>query len=180
MTPNFALAGKVIAVTGGASGIGLATAQLLIAQGAHVSVADVSANALKDAEQEFAKAGNGKFFTQVVDVRKSDQVQSWIANTVDKFGKLDGGVNLAGVIPRNINIERVEECNEDDWVNTIDINLTGGKPSLTTSMMACWYQANHLDFLRCSNALHAQPDSEHEPPREHRQCFEYRRDSRVC
>jgi len=61
----------------------------------------------------------------VVDVRKPEQVNAWITQTFEKFGKLDGSVNLAGIIPNNINIDDVETLNDGEWRRTVDINLTG-------------------------------------------------------
>jgi NAD(P)-dependent dehydrogenase (short-subunit alcohol dehydrogenase family) len=127
MAPNFDLAGKVIAITGGSGGIGFATAELLLAQGCKVSIADVSADALATASKTLTEAKHpGEFISQVVDVRKPADVQSWIGKTVETYGKLDGAVNLAGVIPKSINIEKVEELNDADWLFTIDVNLNGG------------------------------------------------------
>jgi NAD(P)-dependent dehydrogenase (short-subunit alcohol dehydrogenase family) len=60
-----------------------------------------------------------------VDVRKVSEVDGWIDATVAKFGKLDGGINMAGVIPKVINIERVEDLNDEDWKFVIDVNLHG-------------------------------------------------------
>ena len=105
----------------------MACAELLLAQGANVSIADVSEKALKEAEKSISAAGyTGKVMFQVVDVRKVNQVDDWIAKTVENFGKLDGAVNMAGVIPKSINIERVEDLNDPDWEFVIDVNLTGG------------------------------------------------------
>jgi len=126
ITPTFNVKNKVVAITGG-SGIGMACAELLLAQGANVSIADVSEKALKEAEKSISAAGyTGKVMFQVVDVRKVNQVDDWIAKTVENFGKLDGAVNMAGVIPKSINIERVEDLNDPDWEFVIDVNLTGG------------------------------------------------------
>ena len=120
------LDGKVTLVTGGNSGIGFATAELLVSEGAKVSISDVSEKGLAEAAAKIKGANHpGELLTKEVDVRKSDQVDAWIKETVKKFGKLDGAVNLAGVIPKTINIERVEDLNNEDWNFTIDVNLNG-------------------------------------------------------
>jgi NAD(P)-dependent dehydrogenase (short-subunit alcohol dehydrogenase family) len=124
MPTQFDIKGKVIALTGAGQGIGYATTQLLASQGAIVSMADVNEKTLNTAAEEFTKAG-GTVMATVVDVRSEDSVNDWIKKTVEKFGKLDGAVNLAGVVPECINRERVEEHNTPDWKLVMDINLTG-------------------------------------------------------
>jgi NAD(P)-dependent dehydrogenase (short-subunit alcohol dehydrogenase family) len=124
MPTIFDIKGKVIALTGAASGIGYATTELLASQGAIVSMADMNEKALLEAADKFTKAG-GTVMTTVVDVRDEAQVDEWIRRTVEKHGKLDGAVNLAGVVPNCINKERVEEHNTADWKFVIDVNLTG-------------------------------------------------------
>lgn len=127
MTVNFDIKGKVIALTGAASGIGFETAKLLAAQGARLSLADLNLEALEAKTKEIAAGAPSadNILSTVVDVRKPDQVDAWIAATVAKFGKLDGSVNLAGVIPKVINIERVEDLNDEDWHFVMDVNLHG-------------------------------------------------------
>lgn len=124
MPTNFDIGGKVIALTGGASGIGLQTAILLAAQGAIVSIADVSEKPLQEMAAKITASG-GTVMTTVVDVRNDKQVDAWIAATVAEYGQLDGAVNLAGVIPKSINVERVQDLNNEDWKFVIDVNLNG-------------------------------------------------------
>ncbi|KAF4628519.1 hypothetical protein G7Y89_g9629 [Cudoniella acicularis] len=124
MPTNYDIGGKVIALTGAASGIGLQTTVLLAAQGAHVSMADVSEAALYEVASKIESAG-GKVLATVVDVRDGKQIDAWIQKTVDKFGKLNDAVNLAGDIPKCINVERVEDLNNEDWKFVLNVNLTG-------------------------------------------------------
>jgi NAD(P)-dependent dehydrogenase (short-subunit alcohol dehydrogenase family) len=124
MAANWDFKDKVIAITGGANGIGLATAQLLAPAGALLSLADVNQAALDKVVADLTAAG-GTVIGIAVDVRDSKQVDAWISQTVSKFGKLDGAVNLAGIIPKNINIDDIETMDDGEWQRTIDINLTG-------------------------------------------------------
>jgi len=96
--PNFS--DKVIAITGGASGIGLSCAKLLSSLGAKISIGDVSEEGLANAAKEITSTG-GAVFTKVIDVRKRGMVDAWIKETVEKYGKLDGAANMAGVIGKN-------------------------------------------------------------------------------
>jgi NAD(P)-dependent dehydrogenase (short-subunit alcohol dehydrogenase family) len=127
MHVNYSIEGKVIALTGAASGIGFATAVLLASQGVHLSLADINEKPLQEAVQKIkaAAAPTTKITYTAVDVRKDNQVNDWIAKTVQELGRLDGAVNLAGVIPKCINKERVEDLNNEDWHFVIDVNLHG-------------------------------------------------------
>ncbi|RDW77730.1 NAD(P)-binding Rossmann-fold containing protein [Coleophoma cylindrospora] len=118
------LQGKVIALTGGASGLGLAGSKMLAARGAKVSIADMQEGALQEAVKDIEAAG-GTAMGTVVDVRDRKQVEDWISKTVEKYGKLDGAVNLAGVIGKQIGLANIEDIEDDDWKFIIDINLNG-------------------------------------------------------
>ncbi|CAG8893317.1 unnamed protein product [Penicillium egyptiacum] len=111
---------KVIAITGAASGMGLATAQLLASRGAIISLADINENTLEKAV--LSLPNSDKHISTVMDVRNSKSVDTWIQSTVDRLGKLDGAVNMAGVITSAAPI--IEETN-NNWDFTFAVNTRG-------------------------------------------------------
>jgi len=120
--------GKVVAITGGGSGIGLALAKLLAKRGAKISIADVSQPSLEKAAEAIKEAASSadEVLTCQCDVRNLSQVQSWLKQTVEKHGKLDGAANLAGVIsrPGRQAGNPIIEQDEDNWDFIIGVNLT--------------------------------------------------------
>lgn len=98
------LSGKVIAITGGASGIGRCTAILAASLGAKVSIGDLQQEGLDAVAKEIKNAGHGDIFSMVIDVRKASTVDTWIQETVKWGGRLDGAANLAGVIGKSIGL----------------------------------------------------------------------------
>ncbi|KAF2740171.1 hypothetical protein EJ04DRAFT_548651 [Polyplosphaeria fusca] len=123
----------VIALTGGASGIGLATCHILASRGATLSIADVNQVALDEKIKEIQSTHGTEVLGIQVDVRKPEQVEAWIKQTVDKFGKLDGAANLAGVIGKSIGVKGVADQDLDDWDFIMDVNLKG-------VMLCCKYE----------------------------------------
>ncbi|KAH7091375.1 3-alpha--hydroxysteroid dehydrogenase [Paraphoma chrysanthemicola] len=120
---------KVIVITGAASGMGLETARVLAKKGAKLSLADVQEKPLKDLETELQSSG-AQVLAQVVDIRDRKAVESWIAATVEKFGKLDGAANLAGVIGKGAYTGGIESLDDDDWNFVMDVNVNGMKNCL--------------------------------------------------
>ena len=117
--------GKVIAITGAASGIGLATAHLLASRDASLSLADIQQERLATVAADIQKSNpNCRIFQKAVDVAKSDEVASWLDETVKTVGSLDGAANLAGVIG-GFGVKTIKETDDKDWDNVIDINLRG-------------------------------------------------------
>ena len=98
------LSNKVIAVTGAASGIAFATSKILFERGAILSLADLEKDRL-DANLAAITGGSSdadsRILATAVDVRSSDSVDEWIKKTIDKFGRLDGAANIAGVVGAN-------------------------------------------------------------------------------
>ncbi|KAL3489947.1 hypothetical protein BJX62DRAFT_252286 [Aspergillus germanicus] len=123
---TMSLQGKVYAVTGAASGIGLATAKLISARGGIVCIADVDANALHQAELHFsAQDPPVEFMATQVDVSNRQQVESWIAEIKAKYHRLDGAANVAGIIGKDHGVKSVAELDDDEWIKIMSVNLTG-------------------------------------------------------
>lgn len=124
--------GKVVAITGAASGMGLATAQLLASRGATISLADLNSTGLETAVASLQPQTPAHMFT-VVDVRKTASVNAWIHATVEKLGQLDGAVNMAGVITPAVPLT---ELGDEAWDFVTDVNSTGVMRCLRAELRA--------------------------------------------
>lgn len=109
-----------IAITGAASGMGLATAELLASRGASISLADINKDAVQAAAHSLPNSEQHIY--KVVDVSKPVSVDEWIAKTVQHYGRLDGAVNMAGVI---VPATPVTELSDKDWDMTFSVNTKG-------------------------------------------------------
>ena len=107
--------GKVALVTGGASGIGKACVDSLLARGCCVTVLDID----KNIENVFS--GKGSVLPLQCDVTDESSVRSAIQKTVERFGGLDILVNNAGIFPSS---KKIEEMDQDIWERSLKINLT--------------------------------------------------------
>ncbi|MER9683624.1 bifunctional rhamnulose-1-phosphate aldolase/short-chain dehydrogenase [Mesorhizobium sp. M0184] len=117
-----ALAGQIALVTGGAGGIGRATANRLLREGACVVLADIDEAALASANDELAKA-YGKDFVRpvVINVTSEDQVISGFAETAVEFGGIDILVSNAGLASS----APIEDTTLTLWNKNMDILSTG-------------------------------------------------------
>ncbi|KAK4560815.1 hypothetical protein LTR86_005395 [Recurvomyces mirabilis] len=136
MDRNNDMSGKIFALTGGASGIGLATAKILHARGAIVSIADIDDKALDNATKLLHSSTEDRFLATKVDVSKRSDVDSWIEKTVKQFGRLDGAANCAGVIGKHHGLRPVEDLEDDQWDLIMAVNLTGMMYSLRAELKA--------------------------------------------
>ena len=96
MNPRYDFTGQVALVTGGSSGMGLATAQAFAEAGAAVVLAVVNEDTLRSATDDLTGAGN-QALGVLCDVSSEDQVAAMVDQTVATFGRLDMAFNNAGI-----------------------------------------------------------------------------------
>ncbi len=123
------LQGKVIAVTGGGQGLGLAMAQALAARGARLALVDLNAERLDEACTQFAANGH-EARAYIANVADEEQVCALFTQIVEEFGTLNGLVNNAGVLRDGFLIkardgEISRKMSLAEWQTVIDVNLTG-------------------------------------------------------
>ena len=113
--------GKVALITGGASGIGRATALAFAREGATVVVADMDREGGEGTCQQIAAPGGEAFFCQT-DVSQTAEVETLITQIVGKYGRLDCAFNNAGIDGVWVPLADSEEA---VWDRVLGINLKG-------------------------------------------------------
>ena len=116
----FDLTGKKALVTGGAVGIGRACAMALAGAGADVAIVDVDEKTGRKTAEELKALGRDSVFV-TCDVTSKAQVQGMVKAVVERFGRLDIGVNNAGIAILGAD----EELDQAAWDKVIAVNLTG-------------------------------------------------------
>jgi len=116
----FDLTGKKALVTGGAVGIGRGCALALARAGADVAIVDIDDKTGPKTAAEIKAGGQDSLFIKC-DVTQKDQVQGMVRQVVEHFGRLDIGLNNAGIGILGCD----EELEQADWDKVIDVNLTG-------------------------------------------------------
>jgi len=112
---------KVALVTGGASGIGRATALAMATEGATVVVADRNREAGEAVIGELEAHGGAALFVHM-DVANSSSVNAGIDEIIEKYGRLDCAFNNAGVAGDD---RFIADTSDEEWDRVISINLTG-------------------------------------------------------
>lgn len=115
------LNGKVVLVTGGASGIGRASAVAFARNGAKVAIADIDGRGGEETLGMIHQAGGDAFFAGC-DVSAAADVREVIERTVARYGRLDCAANIAAIegSPR-----RIDEVPDEEFDRIIQINLRG-------------------------------------------------------
>jgi NAD(P)-dependent dehydrogenase (short-subunit alcohol dehydrogenase family) len=112
---------KVAVVTGGASGIGLATAKRLGSEGARVVIADLNGDAAERSAASVREAGAPDALGVACDVSSEVQVVGTVKAAMDRFGRLDVVVNNAGLMT----FKSLDELTSEDWQKVLNVDLFG-------------------------------------------------------
>jgi 2-dehydro-3-deoxy-L-rhamnonate dehydrogenase (NAD+) len=115
---HYNLKGRAAVITGGARGIGYASAERLLKSGASVSLWDMDKDALAKAEKALAKLGS--VTGEIVELTEETAVRAATASTIKKHGKIDILLNNAGITGGNAKLWELET---DVWRKVIDVNL---------------------------------------------------------
>jgi NAD(P)-dependent dehydrogenase (short-subunit alcohol dehydrogenase family) len=118
---TFDYSGKVALVTGGATGIGLATARGFVQAGAHVVLASRDENAGREACAQLARSGGSTLFV-ATDVRCESEVAALLARVLEHYGRLDYAFNCAGIGGDFAPLERTSQA---VWDDVMAVNLRG-------------------------------------------------------
>lgn len=115
------ISGKVVVVTGAASGIGKATAGRFADEGALVAMLDLDEASIQNAAADLGLE-DGSYFVQPVDVTDDEMVAAAVANVREKFGRIDVLCNIAGIGGK---VGAVEDQSVQDARKVIEVNLLG-------------------------------------------------------
>jgi NAD(P)-dependent dehydrogenase (short-subunit alcohol dehydrogenase family) len=112
---------KVVLVTGGAAGIGEATARAFAAEGAKVVVSDVAEQAGQAVAADIAEQGGEAMFI-ACDVSKASDVQRLVQRIIDAHGRLDLAFNNAGI---DVEDSKLADGSEENFDRLMDVNVKG-------------------------------------------------------
>lgn len=116
---DLGLSDRTVLVTGGSSGVGLATVRALLDEGARVATCGRDADRL--AKAAAGLGGGDRLLTGVCDVRDADAVREFTTRAADTFGSIDGLVNNAG----QSRMKGLDESTAEDWRDELELKFAG-------------------------------------------------------
>jgi NAD(P)-dependent dehydrogenase (short-subunit alcohol dehydrogenase family) len=162
ITPNITeydaqpLQGRVIAITGGAQGIGRGIAQALLGAGGSVMIGDMDVEAGHACLQEW-NVGKRAVFRQL-DVSREASVRRWINAALAHFDKLDGLVNNAGIADPHRS--PLHELSLETWNRYIGTNLTGAFLCSKYALPSLKEAGGAIVNIASTRALQSEPNTE--------------------
>ena len=147
---------RVAIVTGGGQGIGKGIVRHFVRSGMKVVVAEIDAEAGKEAEAEYAPLGIIRFVE--TDVADEAMVRKTIARTIDEFGRIDMLINNAGIAtavsgpPETLSIET--------WNRVLAVNLTGAFLCAKHAAPYLRERKGSIVNIACTRALMSEPNPE--------------------
>jgi 3-oxoacyl-[acyl-carrier protein] reductase len=114
---------RIAVITGGASGIGKATADILSKEGAQVLIADKNLKSAKKVAEELNPYSQFNLKAYKIDVVSRRQIDNYVTTVINEFKKIDILVHCAGLL----DIKKINflELQEEDWNKIINVNLNG-------------------------------------------------------
>ena len=123
MLERLSLDGKVVVITGGGTGLGLAMVRALARAGANIVIAGRRQGPIDDAAAEVKALGHESMAIST-DVSDSAQVENLVASTLDRFGQIDVLINNAALVSQNVR-KAIWDISDQEWQAAIDVNLNG-------------------------------------------------------
>ena len=121
----FSFENKVIVVTGGASGIGFATANTLLDNGARVGLCDINETGLAKFKADLEASKHDRLLTASLDLKDRPAIKSFLQQIKDRLGHIDGVANIAGTAGHNLGHEAIWEVKDAEYDFVMDINVRG-------------------------------------------------------
>jgi len=146
------LSKKVVIVTGASRGIGAAAAIELARAGAKLSISSRNAAACSDTLETIGNEG-GDAFAASCDMSDYQAVEKLVAETIQRYGKIDALINNAGIIDP---IGRIEDTNPEDWARNISVNLVGVYNG-TRAILPHFYKQNSGTIINISSGAAHSP-----------------------
>ncbi len=143
---------KVIAISGGVSGIGAEVSAQLAAEGARVVIADLNA-AQAEARAAEIETASGRAFGVACDITSPEQCEALAQTAIEKFGQLDGVVNCAGISKPDDSISLPPA----DWARMVDVQLNGAFYFAQACAKRMLERGGAIVFITSTNAEAAFP-----------------------